>query len=141
MAVGFTAIIPIFANLSPGYLLGVRSDTAEVDLFQNLAHGTISYCQYRSHTVTLPDERKFRLLRFYAKGSGTITGGTIVFTFDNDLQETYTATGSYYDPVAGVLLQQQCLGTKTSRQADVTLTLSGTNLILNELLFDLVEVE
>lgn len=143
MSVTYGALIPIFANLAPGFLLGVRSDTAEVDLLDNLRQGTIPYMQVRSHVLELGDERKFRLLRVYVKGSGTVTGGHIVFTFDNDPSntETYTALGAYNDPFAGVIMQQQCLGTKTVRQADVTLTLSGTNIVLNELLFDVVEVE
>jgi hypothetical protein len=143
MAVTYAALIGVFANLAPGYILGVRSDTAEVDLFQNLAQGTISYMQYRCHTVTLPDERKFRALRVYIKGTGTVTNGSVVFTFDNDpaTAETYAATSCYNDPVAQVLMQQQCLGTKTAREVDVTITIGGTDIIINELLWDIVEIE
>lgn len=143
MAVTFAALLGVFPNLSPGYILGVRSDTAEVDLFQNLAQGTINYCQYRCHSVVLPDERKHRVLRVYVKGSGVVTNGTVIFTFDNDpaTAETYVATECYNDPVAGVLLQQQCQGTKTARECDVTITIGGTNLIIRELLFDLISVE
>lgn len=141
MAVTYDTLIPVFANLAPGFLLGVRSDAEGLDLIDNLQTGTRSYMQYRSHVVELADERKHRLLRVYAKGTGTITGGSIVFTFDGLTTETYTALGAYNDPSAGVLMQQQCLGTQTARQSDVNLTLSGTNIVIHELLFDLVEVE
>lgn len=141
MAVTYDTFIPIFANLAPGFLLGVRSDTAGVDLLDNLRQGTIPYMQYRTHVVELADERKFRPIRVYIKGTGTVTAGHLVFTFDGDLTETYTATGAYNDPVAGVLMQQQCLGTKTVRQCDLTITIGGTNLIINEVLWDVVEVE
>lgn len=141
MSVQYNFLVSVFANIAPGFILGVRQDTASVDLFDNLRQGTVPYVQYRSHTITLPDERKFRPLRVYVKGSGTVTGGTIVFTYDNDLTETYTATGAYNEAVAAVLLQQQCQGTKTVRECDITLTLSGTNLIINETLWDVVEIE
>lgn len=141
MAVTFGALIPVFANLAPGFLLGVRSDTAEIDLIDNLRQGTVPYLQYRTHVVELPDERKFRPIRVYIKGTGTVTAGHLVFTFDGDLTETYTATGAYNNTVADVLMQQQCLGTKTVRQCDLTITIGGTNLIINEILWDIVEVE
>lgn len=141
MSVAYNCLIPIFANLAPGFLLGVRSDTPEVDLLDNLRQQTIPYMSYQTHAVELGDERKFRPIRCYVKGEGTVTGGHIIGTFDGDLQETYTATGAYNDQVADVLMQQQFLGTKTVRQFDITLTLSGTNIVIREILVDLVEVE
>lgn len=141
MAVTFAALIGVFPAISPGYILGVRSDTAEVDLFQNLAQGTINYCQYTTRAITLPDERKFRPIRIYVKGEGTVTNGTVIATFDGDLTETYTATACYNDPVADVLMQQQLLGTKTAREFFVSVTIGGTNLILREILVDVVPVE
>lgn len=141
MSVAYNCLIPLFANLAPGFLLGVRSDTPEVDLLDNLRQDTINYMQYRTHVVELGDERKFRPLRVYVKGTGTVTNGSLVFTFDGDLVETYTATGAYNDPVAGVLMHQQCLGTKTVRQCDLTITIGGTNLEIFEILWDIVETE
>lgn len=143
MAVTFGALIPVFANLAPGFLLGVRSDTAEVDLFDNLRQGTISYMQLISHVVELPDERKHRILRVIVKGEGTVTGGHIVGTWDGVSTETYNAVGAFnsVNTVADVLLQQQFLGTKTAREFFVALTLSGTNIVIREMLFDLTSVE
>lgn len=141
MSVTYSTFIPIFANLSPGFLLGVRSDTAECDVIDNLRQQTIPYMSYQTHTVELTDERKFRPIRCYVKGEGTVTGGHIIGTFDGDLQETYLATVAYNEPVADVLMQQQFLGTKTVRQFDITLTISGTNIVIREILVDVVEVE
>ena len=141
MAVTYNVLIPVFANLAPGLLLGVRSDAAAVDLFDNLRQGTVSYVQYRTHVVSLPDERLMRVLRIIVIGEGTVTGGRIVFTWDNNRTETYFAISALSDPTQEILLRQSCLGTKISRTCDVTLTLSGTNLFIRECLFDLLEVE
>lgn len=141
MSVKFNALIPIFANLAPGYLLGVRSDAASIDLIDDLRQGTVSYVQYRTHVVALPEERLHRVLRVILKGEGTVTGGSIVFTWDGNRTETYTALGAHKDTTQDILLQQQCLGTKTARECDVTFTLAGSNLVARECIFDLVQVE
>ena len=141
MSVTYNTLISPFPNLSPGYILGFRGDTAEVDLFDNLRQGTLSYCQYTTPVVQLPDERSFRLLRLIQKGEGTITGGSIVFYFDGNRTETYTATGAWTDTTQDILFRQDCLGTETAREAYAVITLSGTNLVFRESLFDLVQTE
>lgn len=143
MPVTYCTFIPIFANLAPGFLLGVRSDVAGLDLIDVLSSGFRPYMQYRSHTVLLPDERKHRVLRVIVKGEGTITAGTILGTWDGNQTETYTATGAFNsdNTVADVLLLQNMLGTKTAREFDVTLTLAGSNIVTKEILVDLVETE
>lgn len=143
MAVTFCTFIPVFANLAPGFLLGVRSDVAGLDLIDNLQSGSRSYMQYRSHTVELADERKHRVIRVIVKGEGTVTSGTILGTWDGNQTESYSATGAFNtdNTVADVLLLQNMLGTKTARQFDVTLTLAGSNVVIHEILIDLCSVE
>ena len=141
MAVSYITLIPVFANLAPGLLLGVRSDAASVDLFDNLRQGTVSYIQYRTHVVSLPDERMMRVIRVILMGEGTVTGGHVIFTWDSNRTESYLVTGSAFDVTQDILIKQACLGTKAGRTCDVTFTLSGTNLVIRECLFDLIEVE
>lgn len=141
MSITYNCVVPIFANLAPGYLLGVRGDTAQVDLIDNLRQGTVPYVAYRTHIVALPEERLFRVLRIILKGEGVVTGGHVVFTWDGNRTETYLATGASFDVTQDILIRQNCLGTKTGRQCDVLFTLSGTNLVIREAIFDIVEVE